>query len=100
MGGLEADAGEAESLLLMRRGSTRGASSCLPDELRNNSPSGWMPRLSPGFMVQVSDPEENKIEVAEMEMQKPPEDTQGTNHRATRADQAVLGFDEVRGTEH
>lgn len=54
MGGLEADDGETESLLLIRKGSTTGVSSCLPDELRNNSLSGWMPRLSPGFMVQVS----------------------------------------------
>lgn len=54
MGGLEADDGETESLLLIRKGSTTGVSSCLPDELRNNSLSGWMPRLWPGFMVQVS----------------------------------------------
>lgn len=39
-GGLEADTGDVESLLLIRRGSTTGASFCLPGEFKNNSPSG------------------------------------------------------------
>lgn len=60
LGGLEADWGLAESRLLMRRGSTWFCPSGLPEEevvvfvlLRNSSPSGWMARLSPGFMMQA-----------------------------------------------
>jgi hypothetical protein len=61
LGGLEADWGLAESRLLMRRGSTTWfCPSGLPEEevvvfvlLRNSSPSGWMARLSPGFMMQA-----------------------------------------------
>lgn len=62
LGGLEADCGLAESRLLIRRGSTRWFPSGLPEEevfvltvelVRNSSPSGWMARLSPGFMMQA-----------------------------------------------
>ena len=65
-GGLEADWGLAESRLLMRSGSTTWfVPSGLPEEevlvvvglmlelFRNSSPSGWMARLSPGFMMQA-----------------------------------------------
>lgn len=63
-GVLEADWGLAESRLLMRSGSTTWfVPSGLPEEevvvgltlelFRNSSPSGWMARLSPGFMMQA-----------------------------------------------
>lgn len=67
LGGLEADWGLVESRLLMRSGSTTWfVPSGLPEEevvvvvglvllelFRNSSPSGWMARLSPGFMMQA-----------------------------------------------